>query len=191
MKFTDVPVSGGKIVELEPRGDDRGFFARMYCRNEFRDAGIDAEFVNVNNSYSRIAGTLRGMHYQIGEAAEAKLVRCIRGALWDAMLDMRPDSPSFGKWFGMELTAENRRMLYVPRGCAHAILTLSDDTEAVYFASQFYAPGAERGVRWNDPHFSVEWPMQPVELSAKDSNWPDFDPQSHGVDTLRGLIGTY
>ena len=114
-------------------------------------------------------------------------MRCVRGALWDAILDLRPDSPTFGKSFGAELTADNRLMMYVPRGFAHAILTLTDDAEAFYLVSEFYGPEQERGVRWNDPKFNVSWPIEPSEISAKDAKWPDFDPDFHGIEQLRGL----
>jgi len=185
MKFNPTPLAGAKVIEPEKRGDDRGFFARVFCAREFGSSGLETDFVQANNSLSSIAGTLRGMHYQLGDAAEVKLVRCIRGALFDAILDLRPNSPTFGKWFGETLTADNRLMMYVPRGFAHAILTLEPNTEALYLVSAFYAPDAERGIRWNDPRFGITWPMQPVEISAKDAAWPDFDSSFHGVDSFR------
>jgi dTDP-4-dehydrorhamnose 3,5-epimerase len=127
------------------------------------------------------------MHYQLAPAAEIKVVRCIHGALYDAIVDLRPDSPTFGKWYGVELTAENRRMIFVPQGFAHGIMTLTDDTEAFYLVNAFYAPEQERGLRFDDPRFGIEWPRQPVEVSPKDASWPDFDPVFHGVESLRGL----
>jgi dTDP-4-dehydrorhamnose 3,5-epimerase len=188
MKFHDLPLNGAKLVEPEPRGDERGFFARMFCEREFAAQGLETRFVNVNNSLSSARGTLRGMHYQIGDAAEVKLVRCISGALWDAILDLRPGSRTFGRWFGETLSADNRLMMYVPRGFAHAILTLEPRTEALYLVSAHYAPASERGVRWNDPRFSVQWPIAPQEISAKDAAWPDFDAATHGVEQLRDFI---
>lgn len=179
MKFLSTPLEGARLIELEKRGDDRGFFARLFCEKEFSDAGLVPRFAQVNNSLSGKKGTLRGLHYQHSPSAEVKVVRCIRGALWDAIIDMRENSPTFGKWFGAELTAENRLMMYVPKGFAHAILTLTDDTEALYLVSDFYAPDKERGVRWNDPHFNVQWPIQPADISAKDAAWPDYDPAFH------------
>jgi len=179
MLFHKTPLDGARLVELEKRGDDRGFFARVFCEREFEQAGLVNKFVQVNNSLSAKRGTLRGMHYQLNPAAEVKIVRCLRGALYDAILDMRPNSPTFGKSFGAELTPENRLMMYVPRGFAHAILTLADDTEALYLVSDFYAPDQERGIRWNDPRFAVEWPIAPTEISPKDAAWPDFDPVYH------------
>lgn len=186
MIFHRTPVADARVIELEKRGDDRGFFARFFCEREFGDEGLETRFVQANNSLSAKKGTLRGMHYQLAPSAEVKVVRCLKGALWDAILDLRPDSPTFLKWFGAELTAENRLMMYVPRGFAHAILTLTDDTEALYLVSDFYAPQEERGIRWNDPRFGIEWPIQPAEISEKDASWPDFDPDFHGVERLRG-----
>jgi dTDP-4-dehydrorhamnose 3,5-epimerase len=187
MKFQPTPLRDAHTIELERRGDDRGFFARVFCSKEFAQAGLASNFVQVNNSLSAKKGTLRGMHYQLPPKAEAKVVRCVRGAMWDAILDLRPDSPTFGRSFGAELSADNRVMMYVPRGFAHAILTLADDVEALYLVSEFYGPAQERGVRWNDPKFKITWPIEPVEISSKDANWPDFDPAFHGLEQLRGL----
>ena len=173
-------------MEMEKLGDDRGFFARMFCENEFAQAGLTPKFVQINNSLSAAKGTLRGMHYQLPPRAETKLVRCVRGRLWDAILDLRPNSPTFGQWFGAELNAENRLMMYVPRGFAHAILTLADETEVIYLVSEFYAPEQERGVRWNDPRFEITWPIEPSDISPKDARWPDFDPEFHGTEQLKG-----
>jgi dTDP-4-dehydrorhamnose 3,5-epimerase len=187
MKFHASTIRGAYTIEPERRGDDRGFFARVFCQNEFSAAGLTSEFVQMNNSLSAKKGTLRGLHYQLPPKAEVKIVRCVRGALWDVILDLRPASLTFGKSFGAELSAENRLMMYVPQGFAHAILTLTDDVEALYLVSEYYSPNQERGVRWNDAKFKVSWPIQPIELSAKDANWPDFDPQFHGVELFRGL----
>ena len=188
MKFHDTPVAGAHLIELERRGDDRGFFARAFCRNEFAAAGLETQFVQMNNSLSAKSGTLRGLHYQLPPSAEVKVVRCIKGALFDAIVDLRPDSPTYEKWFGAELNDDNRLMMYVPRGCAHAILTLRDDTEALYMVSAFYGPNDERGVRFDDPRFGVEWPIAPVEVSPKDRTWPDFDPEFHGTARMAGLL---
>lgn len=187
MKFHPTGLADAYLIELEKRGDDRGFFARFFCEREFDAAGLVTRFVQANNSLSAKKGTLRGLHYQLAPAAEAKLVRCLRGALFDAILDIRPDSTTFGQWFGAELNDENRLMMYVPRGFAHAILTLRDNTEALYLVSDFYSPENERGVRWNDPRFAIAWPIEPTELSPKDAAWPDFDPQFHGIERLRGI----
>ena len=187
MKFNKTPLEGARVIELEKRGDDRGFFARYFCEREFAADGLETRFVQINNSLSSKKGTLRGMHYQLPPSPEVKVVRCVRGSLWDAIVDLRPDSPTFMKWFGAELSAENRHMMYVPRGFAHAILTLTDDAEAIYLVSTFYDPQAERGLRWNDPAIGIEWPIEPVEISPKDAKWPDFDPDFHGVEAMRGL----
>lgn len=174
MEFEPLKVAGACVVSLEPRGDDRGWFSRLFCQQEMAEHGLDPRINQVNNSFSKDAGTLRGMHYQVGMAAETKLVRATRGAVFDVVVDLRPDSPSYKTWAGVELTDENRKMMYVPRGCAHGILTLVGDTELVYFASQAYSGESERGVRWNDPAFGIEWPREPTVVSDKDGSWPDF-----------------
>lgn len=176
MIFTKTPIAGAYLIDLEKRGDDRGFFARVFCRNEFGERDLDAEFVQINNSVSAERGTLRGLHYQLAPAEEVKVVRCIAGAMWDVILDIRPQSPTFGRWFGAELSATNRRMMYAPRGMAHGFVTLADDTEAFYLVSAFYAPERERGIRWNDPRFAIEWPVLAAVMSDKDRDRPDFDP---------------
>jgi dTDP-4-dehydrorhamnose 3,5-epimerase len=187
VKFLKTPLRDAFLIEMEKRADDRGFFARCFCEREFRDAGLETRFVQMNNSLSSKAGTLRGLHYQLAAAAEVKVVRCVSGAIFDAIVDIRPGSPSFGRWFGEELTGENRLMMYVPRGFAHAILTLRSDTEVLYMVSASYSPESERGLRWNDPRFSIDWPHAPTEVSPKDASWPDFDPKFHGVEGLRGI----
>jgi dTDP-4-dehydrorhamnose 3,5-epimerase len=179
MTFAPAPLPGAYVVELEKRGDDRGFFARTFCEREFGAHGLVTRFVQVNDSLSAQKATLRGMHYQLEPRAETKLVRCIRGALYDVILDLRKGSPTFGKSFGAELTAENRRMMFVPKGFAHGFVTLADNTEAFYFVDEFYAPEQERGIRWNDPRFSIPWPIAPLVLSDKDRGHRDFDPTWH------------
>jgi len=179
MIFHPTPLPGAYLIDLEKRGDDRGFFARAFCEREFGAQELVTRFVQVNNSSSADRGTLRGMHYQLSPKAETKVVRCIKGSLFDVILDLRADSPTFGQSFGAELSAENRRMMYVPKGFAHGFVTLADDTEAFYFVDEFYAPETERGVRWDDPRFAITWPMVPVVLSDKDKSWRDFDPTWH------------
>jgi dTDP-4-dehydrorhamnose 3,5-epimerase len=179
MIFTETPIKGAYLVDLERRGDDRGFFARFFCEREFGAQGLATRFVQINNSLTAQRGTLRGMHYQLAPKAETKVVRCVRGSLHDVVLDLRPGSPTFGRSFGAELSAENRRMMYVPKGCAHGFVTLTDDAEAVYLVDEFYSPEHERGVRWNDPRFSIPWPIEPRVLSDKDRNARDFDPAWH------------
>ena len=179
MQFAPTPLEGAYLIELEKRGDERGFFARAFCEQEFSAHGLSPKFVQVNNSLSAFRGTLRGLHYQLPPKAETKLVRCIRGSLWDVILDLRKDSPTFGQSFSAELTAENRLMMYVPKGFAHGFITLQDDTEAFYFADEFYGPSHERGVRWNDPRFGIKWPLPPEIISDKDRDQRDFDPDWH------------
>ncbi len=179
MTFTEAPIPGAYLIDLEKRGDERGFFARAFCEREFTTHKLVTRYVQVNNSLSAEKGTLRGLHYQLAPRAETKLVRCIRGALCDLILDLRPGSPTFGHSFGADLTAENRRMMYVPKGFAHGFITLVDDTEALYFVDEFYSPECERGIRWNDPRFRLSWPTAPVVLSEKDANQRDFDPAWH------------
>jgi dTDP-4-dehydrorhamnose 3,5-epimerase len=174
MKFTETPISGARLVEPEPRRDDRGFFARLWCREEFAAHGLSADFVQCNNSFSRDRGTMRGLHYQAEPHGEAKLVSCVRGRVFDVIVDLRPASPSYRQWFGIELTAENRLMVYVPAGCAHGYLTLEDASEVVYPVTAPYHPASERGLRWNDPAIGIAWPMEPLVVSAKDREWPDL-----------------
>jgi dTDP-4-dehydrorhamnose 3,5-epimerase len=179
MIFTETPLAGAYVIDLEKKDDDRGFFARAICANEFRAHGLAENFCQVNDSFSAYKGTLRGMHYQLPPWAETKLVRCVRGTLYDLILDLRPGSATFGQSFGVELSAENRRMIYVPKGFAQGSFTLVDDTEAFYFADQFYAPEHERGVRYNDPKFKLPWPGAPIVISDKDKSHRDFDAAWH------------
>jgi dTDP-4-dehydrorhamnose 3,5-epimerase len=179
MIFRETSIEGVHLIELERREDDRGFFARVFCEEEFRQHGLSTRFVQVNDSLAATRGTLRGMHYQLAPKAETKLVRCIRGALHDVVIDLREGSPSFGASFAAELSAENRRMMYVPKGFAHGFITLEPDSEAIYFSDEFYAPELERIIRWDDPRFAVDWPLEPVVLSHKDRSQADFDPDHH------------
>jgi len=176
MKFHKTPLEGVHLVELEKLEDSRGFLARLFCERSFAEAGLESRFVQINNSVSRRKGILRGLHYQAPPHSEAKLLRAIRGAIFHVVVDVRRGSPSFSKWFGTEVNDKNRLMLYIPRGCAHGILSLTDDVEIIYMASAFYTPGSERGVRFDDPHIGIEWPFAPVEVSDKDRAWPDLTP---------------
>jgi dTDP-4-dehydrorhamnose 3,5-epimerase len=179
MRFVETPIGGAYLVELEPRGDERGWFARVWCQDEFARHGLSAGFVQCNTSYSRDAGTLRGLHYQTAPHDEAKLVRCLRGRIYDVMVDVRPASPTYGQWFGVELTAANRTMLYVAPGLAHGFQALEDETEVMYPVTAAYAPQSERGVRWDDPFFAITWPLAARAIvSPKDRTWPDFVPES-------------
>lgn len=179
MKFNATELPGVFVIDLEPRGDDRGFFSRVFCIDEFSAQGLETQFKQFNTSFSKVKHTLRGMHYQLGDAAEVKVIKCIRGSLYDVVLDLRPDSPTFGKWTAAELSAENRRMMYVPRGCAHGFMSLTEDVEMMYFVSAFYDPAQERAVRWNDPAFGIEFPFPPALISDKDANVRDFDRAWH------------
>ncbi|MBC8127953.1 MAG: dTDP-4-dehydrorhamnose 3,5-epimerase [Gloeobacteraceae cyanobacterium ES-bin-144] len=179
MKFTETPLKGAYIIELEKRGDDRGWFARYFCELEYNQHGLNHHIVQINDSVSKYKGTLRGMHYQLAPKAEDKIVRCLRGALFDCIIDLRPDSATFLQHFSVELTAENRTMLYVPKGFAHGFMTLEPDTEAFYLVTEYYSPEHERGLRYNDPKFGISWPMAPTEVSDKDANHPDFNPEIH------------
>lgn len=179
MMFTETVLQGVFIIDLERHGDDRGFFARMFDVTEFADHGLENSFVQYNTSYSRTKHTFRGMHYQLGDSAEVKVVKVIRGGLWDVVLDLRQGSPTFGQSTAAELTAENRTMMYIPRGCAHGFLSLTDGVEMMYFVSNFYDAKAERSVRWNDPSFNITLPATPAIVSDKDASAPDFDPAWH------------
>jgi dTDP-4-dehydrorhamnose 3,5-epimerase len=173
MIFTETRIPGVFIVQMEPRGDERGWFARGWCAAEFRAHGLDARLEQVNIARTERRGTIRGLHWQAEPHGEAKLVRCTRGAVWDVALDLRPASPTFGQWVGVELADDGRRMLYVPGGCAHGYQALADDTEVTYLVTAPYVPGAERGVRHDDPAFAIRWPLAAIHLSDKDRAWPD------------------
>jgi dTDP-4-dehydrorhamnose 3,5-epimerase len=176
MIFQQTELPGAYIIELEKRADERGFFARAWCLREFTAHGLTAQLVQANISYNKQRGTLRGMHYQAKPFAEVKLVRCTRGAIYDVIIDLRRDSPTYLRWIGVELTAAGHRMLYVPEGFAHGFQTLSDDAEVMYQVSQYYTPDAEGGVRYDDPAFGIDWPLEVAVISEKDRRWPDYQP---------------
>jgi dTDP-4-dehydrorhamnose 3,5-epimerase len=179
MKFNETPLKGAYLIDLEKRGDDRGFFARFFCINEYDKLKLGRNVVQINNSFSVYKGTLRGMHYQLPPKAETKIVRCVKGAFYDVIIDIRKNSATFGQWYGAELTAENRKMMYVPKEFAHGFLTLDDNTEAIYLVTEFYAPDQERCIRWNDPKFNIQWPFFPTIISDKDKNQSDYDIKDH------------
>lgn len=178
MIFRETEIAGVRIVELEPHSDERGSFARSFCAEEFAAAGIAMTVVQTNVSRNTSRGTLRGMHYQAEPAPEPKLIRCTAGSVFDVAVDLRPASPSFCRWVGVELNAEAHNGLFVPDGCAHGFLTLSDNAEVTYLMGAAYVPGLARGVRWNDPAFAIAWPFGPGVLSDKDATYPDFDPDA-------------
>ena len=172
MHFIETGILGASLIKPSPHRDERGTFMRAWCSNEFSKHSIDFSPVQSNLGFSNKKGTLRGMHFQVAPALEAKLVRCTRGSIFDVVLDLRPDSPSHGKWYGAELSAENGNMLYVPENCAHGYQTLEDDTEVFYMASEFYTPSAARGARFDDPAFGIQWPLAATMISDQDRNWP-------------------
>ncbi|NWF50125.1 MAG: dTDP-4-dehydrorhamnose 3,5-epimerase [Ignavibacteriaceae bacterium] len=179
MDFKETPLKGAYLINLNKREDSRGFFARFFCKNEYSSFNLDHDIVQINNSQSKFKGTFRGIHYQLHPKAETKVIRCLKGAIYDAIVDLRKDSVTFGKWFGQELNEENRTMMYVPKGFGHGFLTLQDNTEVLYLVSEFYSPEHERGIRWNDPFFNIKWPFDPIVISDKDNSHPDFNPGSN------------
>ena len=181
MRFTETPIEGAMVIDLEEIGDDRGYFARTYCAAEFAQHGLGTMVAQANMSYNRRRGTLRGMHYQVHPAEETKLVRCPRGAIYDVIVDMRPGSPSYLTHFGVELSADNHRALYVPGMCAHGFQTLADDTEVSYQVGAFYTPASERGARFDDPAFGIEWPLPVSVISEKDRTWPTLRAATAGA----------
>jgi dTDP-4-dehydrorhamnose 3,5-epimerase len=174
MKFTATEIQDVFVVELEKREDERGFFARGFCQREFDDHGMISQVVQANISYNRFKGTMRGMHYQVAPCEETKFLRCTKGSIYDVIIDMRPESATYKKWFGVELTDKNYKMLYVPRNFAHGFQTLEDETEVMYLVSEFYAPHTERGIRYDDPAFDIHWPLAVSQISDKDANWPNY-----------------
>jgi dTDP-4-dehydrorhamnose 3,5-epimerase len=179
LKFHPCKIKGAFIIELDRIGDERGFFARAYCQKEFAAQGLHPTMVQANNSVSVQAGTLRGLHYQLGEHAEDKMIRCIHGEIFDALVDLRQDSPTFLQYETFTLNRENKLAIYVPRGCANGVMMTKPDTELFYLASNFYNKEAERGLRWNDPKIGIKWPGVPDVISEKDATHPDFDPAFH------------
>ena len=175
MIFKKTKLNGAFIIEPERIEDNRGFFARAWCRKEFEANGLNPHLLQSNISFNKAKRTLRGMHYQVAPCEEVKLVRCTRGAIFDVIIDLRTDSPTYLIWIGVELTSYNHWMLYVPENFAHGYLTLTDNSEVFYHVSQFYSPDHEKGIRWNDPVLAIDWPIDgDLIISEKDNNWPDF-----------------
>lgn len=174
MKFSPTALAGACIIDIEPVPDERGFFARSWCREEFARHGLNPDLAQCSISFNKKRGTLRGMHYQAKPHEETKVVRCTRGSIYDVILDLRPESPTFRKWIAVELSADNRRMLYIPAGLAHGFQSLTDDAEVFYQISTPYHPELARGVRWDDPAFGIEWPVMERIISDKDRQYPDF-----------------
>lgn len=174
MIFTKTKIDGVLVIELEPRRDERGFFARQWCADEFTSAGLNPAIAQINTARSTSVGTLRGLHFQVAPHAEAKLVRCTRGAVFDVAVDLRAGSPTFRQWFGTDLDAESGRMLYIPEGCAHGYMTLEPNTDLAYQSSVPYTPKSVRGLRYDDPAFGIVWPEPVKVISYQDLNWPGF-----------------
>ena len=174
MIFRSTELAGAWLLEPERREDERGWFARVTCRTEFETHGLVSDFVQTSAAYNHRSGTIRGMHYQRPPYREVKLVRCTRGAIWDVIIDLRPESPSYRKWQGFDLSADNGRQLYVPEGFAHGYQTLTDASEVAYAMSAYYAPGYDDGIRYDDPAFAIEWPLPVAVISEKDRAWPAF-----------------
>lgn len=175
MKFIAGKITGAYEIEIEPRVDDRGMFARIFCKEEFKKAGITFEPIQINNSTNKKKGTIRGLHFQTGEHAEAKAMRCINGSVFVVAVDLRKDSPTYKEWMGITLSAQKRNMAFYPAGCAVGYQALEDDAEVIYGASTAYTPGVEGGIRYNDPAFSIDWPIKENQIiTEKDLSWPDF-----------------
>lgn len=174
MNFTKTPLAGAYVIELERRNDERGFFARTWCADEFAEQGLKTNLVQQNMSLTIKKGTLRGMHFQKTPHAETKVVRCTRGAIYDVIIDLRPDSPTHRQWFGIKITSVDYNMVYVPEGFAHGFVTLEDHSEVSYLVTAFYTPEADSGVRYNDPAFNIQWPIPIVSVSDKDASFPDY-----------------
>ncbi len=176
MIFAETALRGVYRIEPERREDERGFFARVWCRREFEERGLRPAIAQINVAFSPKRGTLRGLHFQLAPRQEVKVVRCTRGALLDVVVDLRTDSPTYRRWVGVELTAENGCMVYVPEGCAHGYQTLADDTELCYQTSEPYAPELARGIRYDDAAFGIAWPLPVTSISEADRSWPDYRP---------------
>ena len=176
MRFEPAGLDGAWVLPLERHEDPRGFFARLWCADELARRSLHATLQQCSLSYNRLAGTIRGMHYQAAPREEVKIVRCIRGGIFDVLLDLRPDSPTYTRWIARELTAENRLAFYVPKGVAHGFQTLTDDAEVLYLIGEQYDPALARGVRWDDPAFAIDWPLPAGTMSHRDRSYPDFAP---------------
>lgn len=174
MLIEQTPLAGVLVTSLQKIEDERGFFARTYCQQEFANAGVDIHVLQTNISGNKAKGTLRGMHFQDEPRPDKKLVTCTRGAIFDVAVDLRKGSPTYCQWFGVELTADNRKGLYIPSGCAHGFITLEDDCDVNYLMGETYVGDLARGARWNDPVFGIQWPLQPVTINERDANYPDW-----------------
>lgn len=181
MKFTELSLKGSYLIDISPIADERGWFARTYCKKEFAEIGHIKEWVQMNHSFTNYKGTIRGMHYQVAPYKEIKLLRCISGVIYDVIVDLRNDSATFLQWFGIELSADNKKMLYIPEGFAHGFQALSDNVELLYHHSEFYTPDAEGGIRYNDQQLSIRWPLPVTVISERDANHPYIDKNYKGI----------
>ncbi len=182
MKFIETKLKGAYTTEIEPSVDDRGWFSRVFCMREFGQINHNENFVQINHSSNTNKGTVRGIHYQIPPEAETKLIRCIRGKIFDVIIDLRENSPAFLQWIGVELSAENMKMIYVPEGFAHGFQTLEDNSELIYHHTSFYDPSAERGIRYNDKLVGIKWPLDVTNISEKDTSYPLLDSHFKGLN---------
>ena len=181
MKFTETPLKGSFVIDLEPFSDDRGWFARTFCKKDFQEIGHHKEWVQLNHSVTYKKGSIRGMHFQYPPHSEIKMVRCIAGAIYDVIIDLRQESSSFLQWFGAELSADNKKMLYIPEGFAHGFQTLTDDCQLIYHHTSFYVPGAEGGIRYDDQRVNIKWKQPIADISERDKNHPLIN------DTFKGI----
>lgn len=175
MKINPTKIEGVFIIEPEPREDARGYFARVFAKEELKKAGVDFSIVHINRSLSKEKGTIRGIHYQKPPKSEDKIIQCLSGKIFDIALDIRPESKTFGQWVSEELSSDNKKMLLLPKGCAHGFQTLEENTVVEYFVTEYYAPEFEDGIRYNDPRFGIIWPIKDAILSEKDANWQNFE----------------
>ena len=186
MRFIELPLPGSYLIDLEPEIDERGFFARFFCKNDYDQLGLDSKINQMNNSFSKFKGTIRGIHHQLPPKSETRIVRCLTGSLWDLILDLRKESPTFGKWHGEKISGDSKRMIYIPKGFGHGFMTLEDNTEVLYLTTESYSPEHERVIRWNDPNFGIKWPLNPEVISEKDQNAIDFKEDYHlGMETKK------
>tara|TARA_Y100001935_G_scaffold254966_1_gene265862 strand:+ start:1875 stop:2423 length:549 start_codon:yes stop_codon:yes gene_type:complete len=176
MLFKETYLSGAHIIKLDKKEDERGFFARFWCEEVFKQHNLDYQICQINTSMTTKKGTLRGLHFQVPPKAETKIVRCISGCIWDVIVDLRTKSKTYGKWFGVELSSKNKKMIYVPKGFAHGFITLKDKSEIIYLVSESYSGNHELGLRWDDSFHGIDWPIKPIVVSKKDSSIPDWKP---------------
>ncbi len=182
MKFEETKLAGSYVINIVTSSDDRGWFARTFDKDEFKKTGFDGEWVQLNHSFTNVAGTIRGMHYQLPPFAEIKLVRCIAGAVFDVIIDLRKNSATYLQWFGIELSAENKKMIYIPEGFAHGFQTLTDNCELIYHHSQFYKPGFEGGIKYDDPMINIQWPTKVSNISTRDKSHSFLDKNFEGIN---------